>query len=116
MDDKGKIAEIQRMIERAQKGDLNAMTVLVEEHQGAVHGFLAQLIGDADAAKDLTQEAFVKAFKERWEDVFPAGAGMNRFFTFCVRSGKRVPRRRGDEPQRQHRFELFCACSPQARG
>ena len=47
MDEKGKIAEIQRMIERAQKGDLQAMTVLVEEHQGAVHGFLAQLIGDA---------------------------------------------------------------------
>jgi len=50
------------MIKKVKNGDLAAMSVVVEEHQGAVHGFLSQLIGDREAALDVTQDVFVKAF------------------------------------------------------
>ena len=57
------IEDLQIMIKKAQTGDSRAVALLVEEHQGAVHGFLTNLLGDTETAKDVTQDTFVKAFR-----------------------------------------------------
>ena len=47
---------------RAAGGDEPAYAVLVERHQGPIHGFIFRSVGDAETARDLTQEVFVKAW------------------------------------------------------
>jgi len=51
------------VIQAAQKGDLSAFNRLVMAHQGLAYNVAYRLMGDADAAADATQEAFIKAFK-----------------------------------------------------
>ena len=55
-----------------------------------------------------TEKAFAFAF--------PAGAGMNRFYKFPAHFGLSVPRRRGDEPQKNWQRSFERRRSPQARG
>ncbi|MCD8186583.1 MAG: sigma-70 family RNA polymerase sigma factor [Rikenellaceae bacterium] len=43
-------------------GDRNAFGQLVERYQSPVRRFLHNLTGDEEAAKDLAQEAFIKAW------------------------------------------------------
>ncbi len=49
-------------------------------------------------------------------DVFPAGAGMNRLRNTITLMSWGVPRRRGDEPAAMTRIIGELLCSPQARG
>ena len=50
-------------IQAAQKGNLAAFNRLVMAHQGLAYNVAWRLMGNADAAADSTQEAFIKAFK-----------------------------------------------------
>ncbi len=50
-------------IQAAQKGDLAAFNRLVMAYQGLAYNVAWRLMGNADAAADSTQEAFIKAFK-----------------------------------------------------
>ncbi len=50
-------------IQAAQKGDLAAFNRLVMAHQGLAYNVAYRLMGNADAAADAAQEAFIKAFK-----------------------------------------------------
>lgn len=50
---------------RAAAGDAAAFTALVRAHEGAVRRFLRRLAGDA--ADDLSQEAFLKAWRRAGE-------------------------------------------------
>ena len=47
---------------RAAQGDEHAYSVLIERYQGPVHGFIFRSVDEDETAKDLTQEAFVKAW------------------------------------------------------
>ena len=47
---------------RAALGDEQAFAVLLERYQKPVHGFVFRSVGEAETAKDLTQEVFVKAW------------------------------------------------------
>jgi len=47
---------------RAAGGDEAAYAVLIARHQGPVHGFVFRSVGEAETARDLTQEVFVKAW------------------------------------------------------
>ena len=47
---------------RAASGDEAAYAVLIERHQGPIHGFIFRSVGDVETARDLTQEVFVKAW------------------------------------------------------
>jgi len=50
-------------IRAAQKGDLAAFNRLVLAYQGMAYNVAYRIVGDADAAADACQEAFLSAFK-----------------------------------------------------
>lgn len=52
-----------KLVDAARKGDKKAFEQLVEAHSKRIYHTALHLIGDADEAKDLTQETFVKAYK-----------------------------------------------------
>ena len=51
------------LMERYQKGDENAFTLLVRRHQRPLVNFIARFINDKDSAEDLAQETFIRIFK-----------------------------------------------------
>ncbi len=51
------------IIQAAKRGDVAAFNRLVMAHQGLAYNVAFRLMGDADAAADATQEAFLKAFR-----------------------------------------------------
>lgn len=50
-------------IEKLRAGDQEAFEKLVESHTGEIYGLLFKLTQDAEEAKDLTQEVFLKAVR-----------------------------------------------------
>ncbi|MHB8993784.1 MAG: RNA polymerase sigma factor [Armatimonadota bacterium] len=50
------------LVERAQQGDQQAFAALYQRHQRPIHSLIRHLTGDDEAAADLTQETFVKAW------------------------------------------------------
>jgi RNA polymerase sigma factor (sigma-70 family) len=50
-------------LDRARRGNLDAFNELVLEHQGVVYNVCLRLLGDAAAAEDAAQEAFVSAWR-----------------------------------------------------
>ncbi len=52
-----------RLVEQAKKGDLAAFNQLVLKYQGQAYNIAYRLLGDADAAADATQDAFLKAYQ-----------------------------------------------------
>lgn len=54
----------QELIDRVLLGDRLAARALYEAHVGAVHRIAFRLSGDADVANDLTQDTFVRAFRQ----------------------------------------------------
>lgn len=51
------------LIERARRRDAKAFECLYREHRGRVYALALRLTRDAAAAEELTQDAFVKAWK-----------------------------------------------------
>lgn len=51
------------LLARARSGDEGALTELVRHHEGVVFRFLLARTRDEDAAADLSQETFLKAFR-----------------------------------------------------
>ncbi|MGE5532450.1 MAG: RNA polymerase sigma factor [Bacteroidota bacterium] len=50
------------LVERAQRGDQQAFALLYQRHQRPIYSLIRHLTGDEEAAADLTQETFVKAW------------------------------------------------------
>lgn len=44
-------------------GDRRAFETLVKRHQGLIYNLLNRMVQDSEVARDLTQEAFLKAFR-----------------------------------------------------
>jgi RNA polymerase sigma-70 factor (ECF subfamily) len=51
------------LIDRSQRGDLDAFNALVECYQRQVYNLCLRLLASADAAEDATQEAFIAAYR-----------------------------------------------------
>ncbi len=51
------------LIARGQEGDRAAFNALVEKYQGAAYALAFRMLGDPDAAADVTQEAFFSAYR-----------------------------------------------------
>ena len=51
------------LMERYQKGDESAFTLLVRRHQQPLVNFIARFINDRNSAEDLAQETFIRIFK-----------------------------------------------------
>ena len=49
-------------MDRVLAGDRDAFAVLVERHGGRIHAAILRMVGDPEAANDLSQETFLKAF------------------------------------------------------
>lgn len=56
-------AQERAAISRSQRGDRNAFNTLVLRYQSAAYGLALRMLGDADAAADVTQDAFFAAFR-----------------------------------------------------
>jgi RNA polymerase sigma-70 factor (ECF subfamily) len=52
-----------QLVELIQKGDLGAYRQLVEKYQSRIYSMIAGMVRDREEAHDLTQDAFVKAFR-----------------------------------------------------
>ncbi len=55
--------QLQHAVERFQAGDRSAFNEIVRAHQREIYNLAYRLTGNAEEAKDLTQDAFLKAFK-----------------------------------------------------
>jgi RNA polymerase sigma-70 factor, ECF subfamily len=51
------------LIARSQKGDTRAFNSLVELHQSGAYALALRMLGDPEAAADVTQDAFFSAFR-----------------------------------------------------
>ena len=75
--------EIDRqLVERAQRGDKRAFELLVEKYQRKLARLLSRLIRDPAEVEDVTQEAFIKAYR-----ALPAFRGDSAFYTWLYRIG-----------------------------
>jgi RNA polymerase sigma-70 factor (ECF subfamily) len=57
------------------RGDTSAFEPIVRTHEGRLYGLLLSLTGDPEEARDLVQDAFVKAWRrlETFDNVRPLG-------------------------------------------
>jgi len=75
--------EIDRqLVERAQQGDKKAFGLLVEKYQRKLTRLLSRFIRDQAEVEDVTQEAFIKAYR-----ALPAFRGDSAFYTWLYRIG-----------------------------
>ncbi len=68
------------LVHRALEGDLSAYDDLVRRYQERVYATLYHMTSNHEDANDLTQEAFIKAFK-----ALPTFKGDSSFFTWIYR-------------------------------
>src|SRR5947209_55754 len=52
-----------QLITRSQSGDVNAFNVLVLHYQQTTYNVVFRMIGDREIAADITQDAFIAAFR-----------------------------------------------------
>jgi RNA polymerase sigma-70 factor (ECF subfamily) len=72
----------QQLVERAQRGDKRAFELLVEKYQRKLARLVSRLVRDPGDAEDVTQEAFVKAYR-----ALPSFRGDSAFYTWLYRIG-----------------------------
>src|SRR5207253_5493563 len=92
----------QQLVERAQRGDRRAFELLVAKYQRKLARLLSRLVRDPAEVEDVTQEAFIKAYRAlrafgadvrfiRW----PYGSGFTRARNNWVGWGGRARTWRG---------------------
>ncbi len=88
----------QVLVERAQRGDKRAFELLVIKYQRKLGRLLSRLIRDPAEVEDVTQEAFVKAYRAlgsfRGESAFYTWLyriGINTAKNYLVALGRRAP-------------------------
>jgi len=72
----------QRLVERAQRGDKHAFELLVSKYQRKLARLLSRFIRDSAEVEDVTQEAFIKAYR-----ALPSFRGDSAFYTWLYRIG-----------------------------
>jgi len=72
----------QQLVERAQQGDKKAFELLVGKYQRKLARLLSRFIRDAAEVEDVTQEAFIKAYR-----ALPTFRGDSAFYTWLYRIG-----------------------------
>jgi RNA polymerase sigma-70 factor (ECF subfamily) len=55
--------EEQRLVEAGQRGDVEAFNQLVRLYESRVYNLCYRMLGDADAAADVTQDTFISAYR-----------------------------------------------------
>lgn len=72
----------QQLVERAQHGDKHAFDLLVVKYQRKLARLLSRFIRDTTEVEDVTQEAFIKAYR-----ALPSFRGDSAFYTWLYRIG-----------------------------
>ncbi len=72
----------QILVERAQAGDRQAFDQLVSKYQRKLGRLLSRFVRDAAEVEDVTQEAFIKAYR-----ALPSFRGDSAFYTWLYRIG-----------------------------
>ena len=71
-----------QLVQRAQKGDKRAFEMLVIKYQRKLARLLGRLVRDQAEVEDVTQEAFIKAYR-----ALPSFRGDSAFYTWLYRIG-----------------------------
>lgn len=79
------------LIRRAQRGELPAFNSLVLRYQDAVYSLTLRMLGQPEAAEDVTQEAFIAAWRRI--DTFRGGAFRSWLFTIAANRARDELRR-----------------------
>jgi RNA polymerase sigma-70 factor (ECF subfamily) len=66
-------------------GDLSAFDLLVQRYQDRIYGVISRLVADAELARDLSQESFLKAYKG-----LAGFSGGSSFYTWLYRIARNV--------------------------
>ena len=69
-----------QLVTRVQKGDKRAFDLLVLKYQYRVHAIVGRFIRDSHEVEDVTQEAFLKAYR-----ALPRFRGDSQFYTWLFR-------------------------------
>ena len=69
-----------QLVERVQRGDKRAFDVLTLKYQHKIVGLVSRYLNDADEVMDVTQEAFIKAYR-----ALPRFRGDSAFYTWIYR-------------------------------
>ena len=72
----------QQLVERAQRGEKRAFELLVSKYHRKLARLLSRFIRDATEVEDVTQEAFIKAYR-----ALPTFRGDSAFYTWLYRIG-----------------------------
>lgn len=72
----------QQLVERAQRGEKRAFELLVIKYQRRLARLLSRILRDSADIEDITQEAFVKAYR-----ALPTFRGESAFYTWLYRIG-----------------------------
>ncbi|MDN0076895.1 RNA polymerase sigma factor RpoE [Crenobacter sp. SG2303] len=72
----------QQLVERAQRGEKRAFDLLVAKYQRRLGRLLSRFIRDGSDIDDVTQEAFIKAYR-----ALPSFRGESAFYTWLYRIG-----------------------------
>ena len=72
----------QQLVERAQRGDKLAFELLVSKYERKLQRLLSRLVRDPAEVEDVTQEAFIKAYR-----ALPSFRGDSAFYTWLYRIG-----------------------------
>src|SRR5208282_3547366 len=70
----------QLLVERVQRGDKRAFELLVAKYQRKINRLVARLVRDGSDVEDVTQEAFIKAYR-----ALPQFRGESAFYTWLYR-------------------------------
>ncbi len=88
----------QQLVERAQQGDKHAFELLVSKYQRKLGRLLSRFVRDPGEVEDVTQEAFVKAYRAlasfRGDSAFYTWLyriGINTAKNYLVSTGRRAP-------------------------
>ena len=71
-----------QLVARAQRGDKRAFELLVEKYHRKLARLLSRLVRDPAEVEDVTQEAFIKAYR-----ALPGFRGDSAFYTWLYRIG-----------------------------
>jgi len=100
------------VVERAQRGDKRAFELLVMKYQRKLGRLLSRMVRDAAEVEDVTQEAFIKAYR-----ALPNFRGESAFYTwlyriaintaknYLVSMGRRAPTTTGFDHEEAESFD-----------
>jgi RNA polymerase sigma-70 factor, ECF subfamily len=102
----------QALVERVQRGDKAAFDLLVSKYQRKLSRLIARLVRDPGEVEDVTQEAFIKAYRAlptfRGDSAFYTWLyriGINTAKNYLVAAGRRPPTATGHDADEAENFE-----------